>query len=389
MPNELGLKQKLLKIRPHFILVFIPILFTLLFSFVMGPVYVQGIPLAIYDMDGSTESRAIIDSFYDCPTFDIDEDFKSTGEIEEAILFGDIKGALVIPENFGKEIHSKTGAEALMLIDGTNFLVGNNIQLYGNTILSMANASVQMKMLEAGGMVPYMAEQSVYTLNLADRVLYNPQLGYFYYLFAALLGLFVQQTMLAVTPSILMEEKHRLKNQTSMDGAGSEKFRISVVAKKIGVYAALNTLTVIICYLIAGWFFAYPINGNLFYLLLVHVVFLICCLGVSLVLATLFDDSTHCIQFVMFLAIPTILCSGYGWPEYMMAPGFAPVMKAVWPLYYYINPMKDLMLKGAGWDVIGHYVTGGLLFAAFWIPVGLILLNQKIKMLRSPDLAHH
>lgn len=386
MSDELRFKEKLLKIRPPLILVFIPILFTVLFGVVMSPVYVDNIPIAIFDRDNSTESRAIKDGFQDCSIFNVTENVKSTDEIEEAILLGDIKGALIIPENFGRELKSKTGAEVLMLVDGTNFLIGNNIQLYGNTILSMANASVQMKMLEAGGMVPYMAEQSIYTLNIADRVLYNPQLGYFYYLFAALLGLFVQQTILAVTPTILIEEKKRLKNQEwGVDGR-PVRLQISKVGVKVGVYALLNTISMISCFLIADKFFAYPMNGRLAYLLLIHLVFLLDCFGVSLVLASIFDDATHCIQFVMFLAIPTILTCGYGWPEYMMAPGFAPVMKAVWPLYYYVNPLKDLMLKGAGWDVIGHYVAGGLLFAAFWIPTGMILFNHKVKILKAHKL---
>ncbi len=385
MSNESSLKEKLLKVRPHLILVFIPLLFTIIFGWVMSPVYVQNIPLAVFDMDNSTESREIVSSFYDCPTFNINENLQSVNLIEEAMLRGDVKGALIIPKDFGKELKSKTGAEVLLLADGTNFLVGNNIQLYGNTILSMANASVQMKMLEAGGMVPYVAEESVYTLNLIDRVLYNPELGYFYYLFAALLGLFVQQTILAVTPTILIEEKHRLQAQNNIFDRGEHKIHVLAIAQKIGLYAMLNTISTIGCFVIAGKYFAYPLKGNLLYLLLIHVVFLLCCLGVSLVLAAIFDDSTHCIQFVMFLAIPTVLSSGYGWPEYMMAPGFATLMKAVWPLYYYINPLKDLMLKGAGWDVIGHYIMGGLLFAAVWIPIGLALYSRKIKILKKSN----
>ncbi len=386
MSNENSLKKKLLKVRPHLILVFIPLLFTIIFGWVMSPVYVQNIPLAVFDMDHSTESREIVSSFYDCPTFKISENLQSVNLIEEAMLRGDVKGALIIPENFGNELKGKTGAEVLLLADGTNFLVGNNIQLYGNTILSMANASVQMKMLEAGGMVPYVAEESIYTLNLIDRVLYNPELGYFYYLFAALLGLFVQQTILAVTPTILIEEKHRLRVQTDHVDMGVKKIQTVAVAKKIGLYAMLNIISTIGCFAIAGKYFAYPLKGNLLYLLLIHVVFLLCCLGVSLVLSTIFDDSTHCIQFVMFLAVPTVLASGYGWPEYMMAPGFATIMKAIWPLYYYVNPLKDLMLKGAGWDVIGHYIIGGFIFAAVWIPIGLFLYSRKIKILKNSDL---
>ena len=54
-------------------------------------------------------------------------------------------------------------------------------------------------------------------------------------------------------------------------------------------------------------------------------------------------------------------------------------MKAVWPLYYYANPLKDLMLKGVGWDVIGGYVMGGIGFALFWIVTGAFLYTRRIK----------
>jgi len=386
MSGERSLKEKLLEKRPHLILIFIPILFTIIFGAVMSPVYVENIPLAVFDRDQSSKSRAIVDCFYDCPTFSVREDFETEEEIEEAMLEGDVKGALLIPEGFDKELSGKTGGETLLLIDGTNFLVGNNIQLYGSTILAMAGAEVQMKMLEAGGMVPYMAEESVYTMNIADRVLYNPELGYFYYLFAALLGLFVQQTIMAVTPAILIQEKNRLKKGQRQHRVGEVKLKSLPVAQKIGAYAGLNTFSALVCLIVANQWFDYPLKGNLGYFLLIHSIFLLCCLGVSLVLAAIFDDVTHCIQFVMFLAIPTILTCGYGWPEYMMAPGFAPVVKILWPLYYYVNPMKDLMLKGAGYSVIGHYIVGGILFAACWIPAGLFLFHRKITLLKAVEI---
>lgn len=228
-------------------------------------------------------------------------------------------------------------------------------------------------------MIPYSAEQNVYTLNIADRALFNPQFGYFYYLFAGLLSIFVQQTVLAVTPTVLINEKERLRRLSGGNHSGSSGFNLGNTAFKIGIYAMLNTISMISCLIIANKLFAYPINGSLWYVMIIHVVFLLCLFGISLVLATLFDDATHCIQFVMFMAVPSFLSCGFGWPEYMMSPGFAPVMKAVWPLYYYANPLKDLMLKDAGWDVIGHYIIGGLIFAVVWITVGLFLFRSKIK----------
>jgi ABC-2 type transport system permease protein len=151
------------------------------------------------------------------------------------------------------------------------------------------------------------------------------------------------------------------------------------VAYKLAVYIMLNTISMVSCLVIANRMYAYPIRGSLWYVMALHVMFLMCLFGIALVLASFFNDTTHCLQFVMFMAVPSFLSCGFGWPEYMMSKGFAPVMKAVWSLYYYSNPMKDLMLKDAGWDVIGHYIVGGLIFAAVWIPIGLLIYRNTIK----------
>ncbi|HML38712.1 MAG TPA: ABC transporter permease [Bacillota bacterium] len=371
------MRERFLILRPYLILLFIPMLFTVMFGEVMRCVFVENIPIAVLDMDNSTNSRVVVDGFYDCPVFQITESYNSYREIEDHILSGEISGAVIIPENFGKELAKRTGTEAEVLIDGSNFLIANNIQLYATTILTTVNAGIQINLLEAGGMIPYSAEQSVYTLNLADRALFNPQFGYFYYLFAGLLGIFVQQTILAVTPAVLIKEKERLRSLRAAGQENGRKFDMRNTAYKLGIYAMLNTISMISCLILANRLFAYPIKGSLWYLAAIHGVFLLCLFGVSLILAALFNDATHCLQFVMFMAVPSFLSCGFGWPEYMMAPGFAPVMKAVWPLYYYANPMKDLMLKGAGWSVIGHYLVGGLIFAAVWIPMGMMIFGKK------------
>ena len=206
--------EKFLKIKPVLILVFIPLLFTLAFGYVMSPIFVEHVPFAVYDMDMSKNSRQIVESFRDCPAFEITEDVCSYEEMEDLLIDGKIGGALILPEGFGADLAAKRGAEATVLVDGSNFLVCSNVQLNSTTILLMANANVQMKYLEAGEMVPYEAEQNVYTMNLADRRLYNPQTCYLYYLFAGLFGIFVQQTILATVPGVLIE-RFRLYGRSS------------------------------------------------------------------------------------------------------------------------------------------------------------------------------
>lgn len=376
-------KEKFMEIKPYLIILLVPIAFTILFGGMFSPVFVQNIPIAIYDMDQSPKSRQVIDNFYDSPTLSITEDISSVDEIKEKLLLGEIHGAIIIPKDFGKDLNGKKGAKAVVFMDNTNFMYGNNVMSAINTIFETVNAGVQMKYLEGGSLVPYQAQQSVYTLNLVDRVLYNPQLGYFYYLFPGLISIFAQQAFLAAGVPILVEEKNRLRDLPMGLSKEFVNVKMSLMVRRFMLMSGLSVMSTMACLRIAMKMLGFPMEGNIFVLILFQAVFLGAMTGMALVIASIFEQVAHAVQFTMFLTIPTFLSCGFAWPEYMMAPGFADVIKVIWPLYYYITPMKDIMLKGAGLELLKPYLIGCILFAAVWIPIGLLLFGRKVKLIRE------
>lgn len=376
-------KQKFMEIKPYLIILFVPAFFTIIFGGLFSPIFLKDVPVAIYDMDQSTGSRQVVEYFYDSPTLSITEDVASTEEIKEKLLLSEIFGAIIIPEGFGKELSEKKGADAVVFIDNTNFMYGNNIMKTINTIFETVNAGVQIKLLEAGELVPYQAEQSVYTLNLVDRVLYNPQLGYFYYLFGGLLAIFVQQAFLAAGVPSLVEEKVRLRDLPMELSKEFIQIRMSLIVRRLMLMGGFSILSMMGCLKIAMAMTGFPMRGNIFVLILFEIVFLAAMLGMALVIASVFEEVEHAVQFSMFLTIPTFLSSGFAWPEYMMAPGFSSVIKVIWPLYYYITPMKDVMLKGVPLEYLMPYLIGCVLFALVWVPIGLLLFRRKINIIRE------
>lgn len=376
-------KEKFLEIKPYLIILLVPIAFTILFGGMFSPIFVQNIPIAIYDMDQSATSRQIVDNFYDSPTLSITEDISSIDEIKEKLLLGEIHGAIIIPKDFGKDLNDKKGAKAVVFMDHTNFMYGNSVMSTINTIFETVNAGVQMKYLEVGSLVPYQAEQSVYTLNLADRVLYNPQLGYFYYLFPGLLCIFVQQAFLAAAVPILAEEKNRLRDLPMELNKQLVKCKMSLMVRRFMLMTGLSIISNMVCLRAVMGMMGFPMRGNIFVLILFQIVFLGAVTAMALVIASIFEQVAHAAQFTMFLTIPTFLSCGFAWPEYMMAPGFADVIKAIWPLYYFITPMKDVILKGAGLDLLKPYLMGCVIFGAVWVPIGLLLYRRKIKIIRE------
>lgn len=371
----------IIKYKKVIILILVPIAFTIIFGASMSPVFVDDIPIAVLDMDDSPDSRDIIDDFAECPTFKIVEEADTVDQIKEDIMLGKISGGVIIPADFGRNIEERAGAKALVLIDSTNTLVGNNLKLYAYKIFTAKNYELQVADMQFNGIIPYSSDQYIGALSTADRTLYNPQQGYFYYLYAGLLGIFIQQTYLNVVAPVLLKEKARLKQMPLERTA--RRIGAKEMLPKILKYGGFSFISSLACLLTAHLMFAYPLKGSLLLTLLLQVIFLVALTGMALILAAIFDDETHCTQFVMFLTIPTMLSCGYSWPEFMMAPGFATVMKMIWPLYYYYNPLKELMLKGSDFANIQTYIVGGIIFAAVWLPAGLLIYRQKIRTMKQ------
>ncbi len=384
--KELGFTEKLLIVKPYLIIFFIPIVFTLLFGYVLSPVYVQGIPFAICDMDHSETSRSIADSFYDCPTFKITEDFETLDDIEEGILQSDIYGAVIIPEGFGSDIQNKRGAEATVLVDGTNFQISNNLQQYATTIFTMAGASIQMKYLEAGEMTPAQAKDSVLSLNIVSRNVFNPGLGYMYYLMPGLLAIFIQQSYLAVAPNAVIETKQKLRKLTMLSDDVRMREEVLPLVGQLLAFAGLSTISYLLSILILHGIYGFPLNGSFWLILLIQFIFIVDIAAMSIVIGTLFEMRVHVVQFTMFLTVPSILTCGFGWPEFMMTKIFAVIVKAVWPLYYYVVPLRNLLLKDADFSVIQSYIIGGIVFGAVWMLIGCILFRNKINVLKNANI---
>lgn len=368
------------RIKNFDMLVIIPVLFTIIFGIVYSKVYVEEIPLAILDRDNSSTSRQIIREFENSSGFHIVEYVDSNEEMEQLIKARKAFAGLIIPKNFQNDIKRLQSPKALFLVDETNIVIGNNALSYGNTIFNTINAGLQLNILEGQGMVPYAAEQNVKSLSFVERVLYEPQLSYMKYVFVGLLGIFIQQTYLGVVVPILIEEKYRL---SKIRFRSKETTRRAVmVSLRILLLIALTFLSSVLCLSIAAKYFGHPLRGSILYSALVQLIYVVNLTAISLILATVFDNIPHCIQFIMFLSVPTLLTAGYVWPEFMMPPVFEKVVEKVWPLIFFVLPMKELQMKGIGLDAIQTYINGGLIFALIWIPISLFMYLSKITIMK-------
>lgn len=365
------------KIKPYTVMLVVPLFFTLLFAGAMSPVINHDIPVMLYDMDNSPESQTVREQLEKYPYFKLYEGAYSLDEVEDEFLYGNIVGAVIIPQGFGADIKAKQGGELLVMQDACNFMNMSGVMTGLSNVSGTLNAAIRIQLLEAGGMTPAAATQNVTTLSVVDRGLYNPTYGYIYFLFPVLLAIFVQQTYLAAASPYLIEQKKLLAM------APADSSAIGRIARQLLLFVLCGMACQFGCMLILQKGFHYPFLGSPWLILLALVPFMLAMTGMVLAITALFDDEVHCTQFNMFLTIPATLSCGYAWPEYMMPTAFKAIITRIWPLYYYANPLHDIAMKNADFAQVAPYVKGCLLFAAFWLPFGMLAYAHKIKRLRQ------
>jgi Predicted membrane protein len=374
-------KRQLFKVRPvtlknMFLLTLGPILFTFALGLVFSKIFVEEIPMGILDMDNSATSRTIVKQFEESPKLKVVYYAQSDADLNEAIKTNKVRVGFIIPHNFSKDANTMKSPKTILLIDETNIVIGNNALAYGSEILNTLNAKIQLNVLEANNVVPYAAQKSISSLSFTERTLYDPQLSYMRYLMYAMIGLVIQQVYIGAVAPMLIEEKLNMMKMKLRSKKGYRK--LAKIFVKVLVFALLAGIGTTASLYVGGKYFDLPLRGNLLDYFIILAVFLLDLTAVSFVFSFIFDATDQCVRFSMFLSVPTFLTAGYVWPEYMMPPHFFEVVKKLWPLVYFVNPLKTMNLKASDFSVILPYIEGGIYYALFWLPIGIGLYMFKI-----------
>jgi ABC-2 type transport system permease protein len=348
------------------VLVILPVLFTFIIGGVYCKTYIYDIPIAVVDKDNSYLSRKIISEFDNNKYLKVIEYEDNKKGINELIQERKVYGGLIIPKDFFENVKEGNAPKSLFLVDGTNMILGNNVYARGTEVLNTLNIGSQLSILEGKEMLPVMAEKTIESLSFIDRILYDPQLSYMEYLFVAIMGIFVQQTFLAVMVPALVEERKYL---TQKGGAGK------IISKSI-VVGSFIFITFLICLFFANRVFYLPVRGSMFIVLIILSIFIINLTVPALLISAFTKDVLKGSQLCMFLSVPTILTAGYVWPEYMMPDLLRIGVKAFWPLIYYANPVKDILIKNVPFEVVLPYIVEGMIYGIVWLPAAVIIFKK-------------
>lgn len=307
----------------------LPVVQLMLFGFAVGTT-VAHISTVVVDQSRDPESRDLITALVNTTYFDITTYVDTPLEARQAIDAGRSKVAIIIAPNFAADLRGGRGAQAQILIDGSD----PNI---AQTALFAAQSVGQARSARTPGRVPA-------SLDLRPTVLYNPSLEATRNFVPGLIGLILQLVTVILTSSTIVRERERGTFEQLIVTPVS---RWELLLGKLAPYLVVSFWNTGVILVLGYLVFGVEVIGSITLLMFLSAIFLTGSLGLGLLISAVSSTSAQAMQASLFTALPAFILSGFIFPTDSMPP----LMRALGyllPLTYFLRIIRGIAMKGIG-----------------------------------------
>ena len=315
---------------------------------------VRNVPLAVLDRSQSVESRALLDSYRAADYFRIAYAVDSEAEIEDLILAGKARAAVIIPPDYAQRL-AEGDAQIAFILDGSD-PTSASTALAASQLIGQAHASkILLQKFELSGMNLRVQPP----VEVRTTVWFNPDLISAHFMIPGVIGMILYAIAAILTATSVVRERER---------GTIEQLIVTpirpweLIVGKLTPYVVLGFFNTIEVLAVGHWWFGVPIRGNLALIILLSGVFLVTGLGIGLLASTIANTQQEAMLTVWMTLLPSIFLSGFFFPLEAM-PKILQWLSYLMPLRYYLVIIRALLLKGVGLDKIQFDVIAMTLFA--------------------------
>lgn len=326
-------KQILRDRQQLFMLMFPPIVQICLYGCALNP-EVQYLRMGVVDEAKTYKSRELISAVVENRVFKIEPVSNNLRGLTTAIERGKLDAGLVIPPDFDRRISQSRPAGLQLILDAVDANSAGIAQGYSTQMISMFGS-----LLKPEKPLPVKADVSY---------VYNPGLIASWFFIPGVLGLVLTLSGTLVSSVTLVKEKDSgTLEQLLMTPAESWEI---LVAKIVPLLLMLNG-SVLIAVGLGRLIFQVPFRGNFFTYMFASNIYIFVVISIGIILATISKNQRQAILTSFFFNLPLIQLSGALSPIESM-PDLFRYMTYLNPLRYYIQCVRNILLKGVGLDVI-------------------------------------
>jgi ABC-2 type transport system permease protein len=314
---------------------------------------VKDVPLSVSESDQTQTSRRLIDTFGSSSYFLVGH-APSPYQAVFDITTEKARASLIIPPRFEKDLLAGRGAQAQILLDGSDNSTVAPVLGYVASIQRLASQRI-------AGFSPNAPYQ------LRTRYLFNPELNSRWFVIPGL-NVMVMAILSILLTSLTVAREYE---NGSMELLLSTPVQpIEIIIGKLAPYGALGVLAITFVYVIARTAFGVPFVGNLGVFGLGALLFLIAYLAQGLLISVTTRKQQVAMQIAMMSGmLPSQLLSGFVFPVESM-PKFFQIVTMIFPARWFMRISRDTFLKGSRLlDLTDSFIALGLI-CAFMIFMG-------------------
>jgi len=332
---------------------------------------VSNIPTVVCDQDNSSISRDLVRKFSSSGYFTIVDDVRRLNQIDQEIDDGKASIAIVIPEDFDRNIASGESAPIQIIADGSE----SNSAGIGMSYASMIVASYSQKILIQSLQAKGLASRIPGRVDAEVRVWYNPELRSRNFMVPSVLALLLMVMTMILTSLAIVKEKETGKMEQL---AVSPIKPYELMLGKLLPFLIIGVIDVILVVLFTNVVFDLPIKGSLVLLLGLCLEFLMTTLGLGLFVSTISRTQQQAmLTAIFFFMLPMIFFSGFVFPIQNMPPIIQYVTYFI-PLRYFLVIIRGLFLKGVGMAALWPQTMALLVFGIGIMSMSVFRFRKRL-----------
>jgi len=332
----------------------LPPLFTLLFGHAFETGELTGVRSLLIDRDNTPRAQEFIDIISKNKTFQWKRGSPDASS-ESDLLGHGVKATLVIPAGWNESLENGDPKPLLLYLDASDIntadaVEGSVRQSLGDFQLKQRDRMIENlpeEVFELGKQLPVQIRKRFVSMmemwSVDRKLLYNPKSRVIDYVVPGIIGLILQLLTVTLMACTIARER---ESGTLYQLMVTSLRRREIVIGKMLPYLAVSAFLIVVIMAVSGWHFGVAFH-QLPALAVICLLFLLCSLGLGLLISAFSRTQTQAIQFSVFFLLPVFVLSGAFAPLEQL-PKAIRYVSELFPLTHFCRAFRLVNMYDAG-----------------------------------------
>ncbi|MFP4497652.1 MAG: ABC transporter permease [Vulcanimicrobiota bacterium] len=347
----------------------LPIIQILVFGYAINT-DVKNLPMVVCDYTRTQESRRLVQYFTNSQYFRVIDNVEKYEKVESYIASGRARVGIIIGPDYARKLKSNQPVTVQVIVDASDPMVATSAISNSSGIANLKNTEILAQNINPESGYP----PGELPLDIRVRGWYNPDLVSSYYIVPGIIGVILTMTMMMITSMAIVRERETgtLEQLITTPIRGFE-----LMMGKLIPYILLGYVQVTLALILGVFLFGVPFRGSILLLYALTFIYIVCYLGLGLVISTVARTQQQAMQMSFFIFLPTILLSGYMFPVDGM-PKAAQMISKILPLTYFLVILRGIILKGIGARYLWHQIVPLIVFMVLILTFSIIRFKKSL-----------